>query len=384
MDDTKKLIQNFVAKTRQAQKEAIENKTSKFLGWISAYVPEEIIMAAGFTPIRITGSASPISISKTYFSGNISSYVLSCLEGAVRGEYDFMEGVIIGGETDAMKRLYDTWVHFSDQNERKKFIGILDVPKFVTPHAGEHYKESILSLINEIETSFNINISTELLSKAIITCQKTRSLLDRLNNCRKKPISLISSVEILEICKLSVSGNKDLLNSDLSKLVQKLEQESNVVEPPSQAKPRLLMTGSFQDGIELLDVIEGSGGTLVCEDISNRIRYFRTAVKIGKNPIDDVVEGYLNKPPSASVADCQKRAEYILNLIKEFKIGGVIYHVLKFDDPYLFEFPDIREFLNKNSIPIVRIETEASRVSEGQVKTRLQAFVDMLSSKINV
>lgn len=383
MNKNEKIIQDFIDSAKSIQEETKKNRKNRFLGWISTYVPEEIIIAAGFIPFRITGTTSPISLSKTYFSGNISSYIQGCLEGALRQEYTFLEGVIIGGETDAMKRLCDTWLYFAGKD--KLFISLLDIPKLFTPDlASKHYKESISSLIERIEKYFNKVIDDNALFNAITICQKTRGLLNRLNNLRRTSLPIINSLQMSEICKLSVSGDKEIFNKELETLLQQLEEQKNYKESSLENKPRLMMTGSFQEGTELLHVVENSGGMLVCEDLSDRIRYFRTTVQIDRDPVSAIVMGYLNKPPSASVADHQKRAEYILDLIKEFRIDGVIYYVLKFDDPYLFEFPDIKEILNQNNIPIVRIETEASRISEGQIKTRLQAFIDTLSITANI
>lgn len=56
------------------------------IGWISTYVPEEIIIAAGFQPYRIMGTTSPIGMANTYLIGNLCSFVQSCLEAALMGE----------------------------------------------------------------------------------------------------------------------------------------------------------------------------------------------------------------------------------------------------------------------------------------------------------
>ena len=368
------LIQDFINKIKSIQGK--DRTSKKFLGVTSSYVPEEMIVAAGMIPFRITGTTYPLSLSKTYFSGNISSFAQSCLEGALRKEYDFLEGVIIGGETDAVKRLYDAWLHFAVKNEH---IYLFDIPKFVTSDSLLHYSESIVSLKKIIEKDFDLSIDDKKLSDAITICKDTRNLLNRLNNLRKLNIPIINSMQMLEVCQLSVSGDKNVFNPELKILLEQLENKTDYIEINGSSGPRLLMTGSFQNGQELLSIIEKAGGNLVCEDIDNRMGYFRTKVLSSDSPMQAIAKGYMEKPPSANVVDFQKRADHILSLIKEFRIKGVIYHILKFDDPYLFEFPDIKEALSKNNIPVVRIETEVGRMAEGQIKTRIEAFIDTLS-----
>ena len=374
MKEIKKVLQDFIEKVKSLQEK--DKKDRRFLGLTSSYVPEEIIVAAGMVPFRITGSTYPLSLSKTYFSGNISSFAQSCLEGALRKEYDFLEGVIIGGETDAIKRLYDAWLHFVTKNDH---VYLFDIPKLITGDALLHYRESIISLKQRIEKDFDLSIDDKKLFEAIALCNDTRSMLNKLNSLRKSGIAIIDSIQILEICQLGISGDKNTFNTELKALLGQLEDKIDYKNVTGATQPRLLMTGSFQGGRELLSIIQKSGGNLVCEDLDNRIGYFRTEVPSNNDPLLAIAIGYMEKPPSASVVDFQKRADYLLSLIKEFNIKGVIYHVLKFDDPYLFEFPDIKESFSKNKIPVVRIETEVGRMAEGQIKTRIEAFIDTLS-----
>ena len=374
MKEIKKVLQDFIEKVKSLQEK--DKKDRRFLGLTSSYVPEEIIVAAGMVPFRITGSTYPLSLSKTYFSGNISSFAQSCLEGALRKEYDFLEGVIIGGETDAIKRLYDAWLHFVTKNDH---VYLFDIPKLITGDALLHYRESIISLKQRIEKDFDLSIDDKKLFEAIALCNDTRSMLNKLNSLRKSGIAIIDSIQILEICQLGISGDKNTFNTELKALLGQLEDKIDYKNVTGATQPRLLMTGSFQGGRELLSIIQKSGGNLVCEDLDNRIGYFRTEVPSNNDPLLAIAIGYMEKPPSASVVDFQKRADYLLSLIKEFNIKGVIYHVLKFDDPYLFEFPEIKESFSKNKIPVVRIETEVGRMAEGQIKTRIEAFIDTLS-----
>ena len=374
MKEIKNVLQDFIEKVKVLQEK--DKKNRRFLGLTSSYVPEEIIVAAGMVPFRITGSTYPLSLSKTYFSGNISSFAQSCLEGALRKEYDFLEGVVIGGETDAIKRLYDAWLHFVTKNDH---VYLFDIPKLITGDALLHYRESIISLKQRIEKDFDLSIGDKKLFEAIALCNDTRSMLNKLNSLRKSGIAIIDSIQILEICQLGISGDKNTFNTELKVLLGQLEGKIDYKNVTGATQPRLLMTGSFQGGRELLSIIQKSGGNLVCEDLDNRMGYFRTEIQPNSDPLLAIAKGYMEKSPSASVVDFQKRVDHLLSLIKEFNIKGVIYHILKFDDPYLFEFPDIKESFSKNKIPVVRIETEVGRMAEGQIKTRIEAFIDTLS-----
>lgn len=341
------------------------------IGWCNTYVPEEIIIAAGFTPYRVMGASVPLSASKAYMSGNICSSIQSILECELNGDYDFLSGMIIGASTEATKRLYDAWLRYA----KTPFCHFFDIPKFINENATTHYMQSIDLLIEEIQSKFKVKITDSALKDAISVCNKTRKLLTTLNDLRKSENPPITSRQFLEICKLSMTCDKNNFNSSIEESIGNLKTDNKV----KNKKYRILITGSFQDQPWLLDIIEQRNAMVVCEDVCTRLRYFSGLVNIDTDPIKGIADRYLNtKPPSANLVSFDQRAEYLLSLVKDFKIDGIIYYVLKFDDPYLFEFPDMKNFLDIHQMPVLRIETEHNTSAIGQISTRIQAFIETL------
>jgi benzoyl-CoA reductase/2-hydroxyglutaryl-CoA dehydratase subunit BcrC/BadD/HgdB len=296
--------------------------------------------------------------------------VQSILECALQGDYDFLDGMIIGASTDTTKRLYDAWIRYINT----QFCHLFDIPKFINEGALLHYMESIYSLIEEIKKHFNIKINNSDIADAISTCNETRRLLAELNDLRKTNSPPITSQQFLEICKLAMTGNKKDFNDSLETLLRQITPEKE-----KRQGFRILLTGSFQDQRWLLDIIEEKGGMVVCEDLCTRLRYFSGIVEEDTNLIRAIAKRYLKtKPASANLVSLDLRADYLLKLINGFNIDGVIYYILKFDDPYLFEFPDIKDILASNNIPVLRIETEHNTNAIGQIMTRVQAFMETL------
>lgn len=369
--DNKTLIDKFINEQNGQSKEFLLRKTSPVVGWCNTYVPEEIILAAGFFPYRVMGAPIAISLSKTYLSGNLCSSIQSILECALKGDYNFLDGIIIGASTDATKRLYDAWIRYANT----PFCHLFDIPKFINDDSIKHYNESIYLLIEEMEKHFKIKIGDSAIKEAILTCNKTRRLLTELNDLRKTINPPISSQQFLEICKLATAVNKINFNNSLEMTIREIRQKEG-----KKQTFRILLTGSFQDQPWLLDIIEERGATVVCEDLCTRLRYFYGLVdEEDDDPIRAIAKRYLKaKPASANLVSFDQRTEYLLKLTKDFCIDGIIYCILKFDDPYLFEFPDIKDFLDVHQIPVLRIETEHNTSAVGQIMTRIQAFIETL------
>jgi benzoyl-CoA reductase/2-hydroxyglutaryl-CoA dehydratase subunit BcrC/BadD/HgdB len=378
------LIDQFV---EMMEEEAAKQRTSTLsFGWFYSYVPEEILCAAGFIPYRIMGKPGPIIKAKASLSGNLNPFVQTCLESALQGDYQRFSGVIIGNADDASRRLYDVWKKYINP----PFIHILDIPKTTELAAIGRYRMELTFLIKRLEEHFKIQITSESLEEASNLCNETRRLLTALYLLRKKHEYLISSNQFLAITLASMTVAKDFFNQHLEILLRELEslvQERNFLRNDFklERKPRLLLTGSFQNNSTLATIIDEAGGKLVCEDMCTRLRYFTGLVDTTiDEPLLAISMRYLTKPPGARMLDLNRRFEYIDSLIEEFKVDGVIYYVLKFDDPYLFEFPEAREWLQSKDIPVLLLESDHRFATLGQFRTRIQAFIETLTLRLGI
>jgi benzoyl-CoA reductase/2-hydroxyglutaryl-CoA dehydratase subunit BcrC/BadD/HgdB len=59
---------------------------------------------------------------------------------------------------------------------------------------------------------------------------------------------------------------------------------------------------------------------------------------------------------------------------------GVILHVLKFCEPELFDVPVLRRAFAGRGVPVLYLEGELEAGLSGQVVTRVEAFVEMISA----
>lgn len=88
----------------------------------------------------------------------------------------------------------------------------------------------------------------------------------------------------------------------------------------------------------------------------------------------EYVKNLFNKVPCMRMVDVKGRNEFISE--NEKNIDGIIYHTVKFCDIYSYEYADIK---NKVKVPILKVETDYTKQCEGQIKTRVEAFVESLS-----
>ena len=112
----------------------------KIFGWLCTYVPEELIVAAGALPVRITGYGRETELDdgNAYLYINNCSFSRSCFQRGLRGDYSFLDGVVGGSTCDGARRLFDVWRRYIDT----PFYQVLTVPRKTTDDAQALYLES--------------------------------------------------------------------------------------------------------------------------------------------------------------------------------------------------------------------------------------------------
>lgn len=363
-------------------KERISESIKKpIMGWVCTYTPIEIIIAAGFYPYRIIPTADP-SLANSYLDSNFCPYVRSCLGEALGKRPEYADNLIIVNSCDAMRRLYDAWRHYVQGT----FIYLLDLPRDDSVKAIRYYQDNLQLLINRLEEKFEIKISKDLLSRAILVCNKTRKLLTELSDLYVKGKISLSAVEFLQIVKGSMIFPQEEYNILLEKFIEDAKKEENILSNNSVigSKSKILITGTVMDDLSIAKVMEDYGGRVVFVDMCSGNRYFQDQSKISEikqinnDPLRALAEYYLNKIPCPRMMNLEKRWEYLLKIIKDYQIRGVIFYNLKFCDTSMFELPLIREKLQKNKIPTLCLEGEFASNISGRVKTRIQAFLEVL------
>ncbi|MBN2535778.1 MAG: 2-hydroxyacyl-CoA dehydratase [Spirochaetales bacterium] len=350
--------------------ELLKTKDNPKIGWISIYTPEEIFYAAGLIPFRITGEQGiDLTDASAFLGSNFCSYVLSCLSEGLGGIYPFMEGIVFLDSCDMRKRLYEVWVH----NVKPRYSFFLELPKAINQPGREYFRLQIRKLITSIESHFDYKISDVLLQKAIDLCNESRRLLKELYDMRKSDTFFISSTATINIIKACTSGLKEEFNERLKQLLLFIKKQDN---NGTKKKHRVMISGSYFDNSGIIDTIEKMGAHVVCEDISNGVKYLEGEIPQDGDPVEAIADYYYEKGSCARIIDTERRFNHMMNLIKEYGIESVIYFSLKFCDTNFMDFPYFKNKLAQNGIPVLLIEGEQNMTNIENLRTRIQTFLE--------
>jgi bzd-type benzoyl-CoA reductase N subunit len=361
-------------KTKEIQEFKREGK--KVFGWLCTYVPEEIIHAAGALPVRITGYAEEQELddANAYLYINNCSFSRSCLQMGLKGEYEYLDAVIAGSTCDGARRLFDLWRHYI----QAPFHHILTVPRKYTERAHKLYYEQVTQFKKLLEQHLDIEITDEELLNSIEVYNESRELLRKLYELRKLDRPPITGAETMEVLNASFRMPKELFNQYLHQLLDELAAS----EIAHQSRARLMVTGSTLNNPEFLSSIEELGGLVVTDELCTSTRYWSDPVVLdGRPPLEAISRRYLNNFPCARMVPSDGRFDRILQLTRDYKVDGVISQIIRYCVPYAHDLPLISERLKKAGIPVLALDVEYGTSGSGQIRTRVQAFLEMLETK---
>ena len=378
---TSKVLDYFNKIIKDPYQEAIlwkKETGGKVFGFILPDLPEELIHAAGFLPFGIYGGDKGINIADAHLQFWTCSYIRSSFAMALAGELDFLDGLIIPHKCDTSRMLMGLW----QQKKPLPFMDNFRPPRQIERSSAKvYYMGELQRLKSKLEEYRGKEITLEELKKSIILYNNNRSMLRRLSDLHRETPALLSSRELYTIIKASMIIPREKLNTLLTQLIDELGKQQVQGNTP---KVRLFISGTFLEPLEIADYIDEIDGVIVGDDLKNGSRYiFGDTAEEG-----DLLEGFITRQfsamPSASFDTTgNPRGQFLVGEVKAKKADGVILLHLKYCEPENYDYYDMKQALDKAGIPAQKIETEFGETSLGQLQTRVQAFVEMLSGGVN-
>ncbi len=353
------------------------NQGKKVIGWLCTYVPEEIIHAAGALPVRITGYRQEMELEdgNAYMYVNNCSFSRSCLQMGLRGEYDILDGIVAGSTCDGARRLFDLWQYYI----KSPFHHMITVPRKFSQRAHDLYHGQILQFKQRLEEFLDTEITDDKLRHSIEVYNESRDLLGQLYELRKRPDPPITGAETMEVLNASFRMPKESFNIYLKQLLNELATSNR----SNNYRARLMIAGSVMNNPEFVKCIEDQGGLVVTDELCTSTRYWSDPVIMDgvKTPLEAISQRYLNNFPCARMFPSSERFDRTLQLVRDFKVDGVISEIIRYCVPYAHDLPLLRDRLKTAGIPTLALDVEYGTSGSGQIQTRVQAFLEMLEAR---
>jgi benzoyl-CoA reductase subunit C len=368
--------------TRRGERaRALHDGGKKVIGYFCCFVPDEIITAFDMVPYRIQGNPSePIDEADAFIEPMACPFARSCFNMALKDEYDFLDGFVAPHSCDTIERMYHIWHH----NKPSPFNHMINVPHMLGPSSDEFYRKELEYFISRLEEWSGKKLDKEKLRSCVQLYNQRRALLRELYELRKTNPPSISGTEIT---KVLVSGMGIPASEHMAILTDYIAEVKQRPQPKGQQLPRIFIWGNEIDDIAFIRLVEESGAYVVMDDLCTGSRFFWDDVPLTADPLDGLSRRYLNthcprsnRPQSGERSeDLENRYGYIRQFISEWKVNGAIFYIVRYCDTCELEGPDLREYLNSLKLPVLMIEDDYSTSTIGQLRTRIQAFLEMIT-----
>lgn len=354
--------------------EAYKAKTKrKIVGYFCSYAPEEIIWAAEALPVRIFSRRPGIHLADRHLQSYCCSLVRGVLEDGLTGSVNFLDGVVFPHTCDSIQRLSDIW----RLNIPYGFHADVVLPvKLNTQSAGEYMVDVLKSFKSDIGKKLGVEITDAALKTSIALYGKLRSQLAQLYEIRSQNPDAISGADIYSIMRAAMIMDRQELLTLLNDLLPELKQNKSGAAKDSK---RVVLSGGICDFPDVYKIIEEAGGAVVWDDLCMGTRTFAGEFAAKHDPMEAIAGRYLERIVCpAKHKNLTQRAENLIGSVRQRNACGVIILLLKFCDPHAFDYPYLKSALEKEGIPHMLLEVEDRLPPDGQLRTRFEAFLEML------
>ncbi len=350
-----------------------EETAGKVVGCLPIYVPEEIIHSAGALPVGLWGGRTGIEKANAHLQGFACSLVRAVLEYGLKGTYRQVDGFVFPSTCDHIQNMSDIWAKVFPQQ-----------PKFDLVYPANRKSRAARGYLMDLYKDFQSwlekltgkKITPEKLGRSIGIYNKHRQLMLKLRELRAKRPGSITGGEMAGLVKASLFLPKEEFNVRLEQLLPWLEKREITAVP----RAKLVLTGIMAEPEELLDIMEELGACVVADDLALGARIHRVEVSETGRPLEALVERHLRLGPCSTLFDPEKkRGRYLQQLAEAAGAQGVVFINMKFCEVEEFDYPVIKQELEQVGMHLLFLEIEQQVSSLGQLRTRLQAFVEMLA-----
>ncbi|MBQ0059731.1 MAG: 2-hydroxyacyl-CoA dehydratase [Lachnospiraceae bacterium] len=359
---------------------AIKDNGGRIAGTFCTFTPNEIFDAAGIHTVSLCGtSEETISAAEVDLPKNLCPLIKSSYGFAVSDKcpYTYFSDIIVGETTcDGKKKMYELLGEIKD-------VHVMQLPQGIDrPYAKDMWTAELRYLIETLEKKFGVTITDEELREACEIRNEQRQAKVELMELQKLVPPPAYSKNLYKVLDSgNFSFDQKASTEAVKQMTQKIKDAYDAGQRPVSADAkRILVTGCPIGGVldKTVGIIEENGGVVVCMENCGGIKPARHMVDTSKEDIvEAIAERYL-QIGCAVMTPNNQRMNLLRQLVEEFKVEGIVDIILQTCHPYSVERYQVRKLSEELGIPYLSVETDYSHSDQGQLTTRLSAFIEML------
>jgi benzoyl-CoA reductase/2-hydroxyglutaryl-CoA dehydratase subunit BcrC/BadD/HgdB len=249
------------------------------------------------------------------------------------------------------------------------------------PIAFDYYVNSLRKMKKKLEEMTGRKMEDEVIKEYFKKTNRVNEGLRKIDSLRKKDNPPIGLYDFIRLNHYSFNVDLDTMADKLDALYEELKDAQGKF--PEDA-PRILFAGhALAVGDYVVPkLVEESGGAVVADFLDEGIRSYKVDIPLDGDPIEAFAKArYLDKAPINMFQPAwEDRYAYIQSIFKDYKVDGVIWYQLSFDEIYDMEYSCLAKWMGESGVPILKLESsyEYSREAMGPLTTRIESYVESL------
>ena len=389
MKDLKHLIY-FERLLENADNELIEKKKADggiCLGYTCFHIPEVLLNVDTCFSTRLRApNTGSIDIATYYMSNYTCEYARALLERAIEGGYKFLDALIGVDACSMMNRSMEHFEILQVNDKPNFFVTHTDMPFKITDYTVEGYRRQMrVRVLDRLTEVFGVDTSDAAIRKAVEEHNEVCKIIQEIREMRKAENPVITGYEFHVLNLVTYVCPKSEILPYLQETLEELKKRKPDKVSPFRA--RVAIVGSEIDDPNLTKLIEGCGALVVSDRYCFGSTPGREVIELkdDEDALTQICRHYMEVSECARYIADEKvlqRRETSDRLAKEFRAEGIIYEQMKYCDYWGFERALVSHIMHDEyGWPVLSIDRLYNNGNSGQLRTRVQAFVESLEIK---
>ncbi len=369
-------LSDLTRRIDDAELSLIARKDVKKIGYLCTYTPPELLTAAGVGFGRIDKCGSPEVVNK---GEQITKSVFCDMSKSVLGHFmtkdpmhDALDQVVTFYTCDTMRATSN-----AIDNYFKPSHGYVVPRTSDKASSRDFFRGEIINFKNDLENLTGKKIEDDKLRESIRLHKTLRQWIHRISDLRKRNRPPLTGSDFLEITR----AYRTIPAEEQIPILEDLYKRLSAIPDDDVPRLRIMIAGGIiADGDRrVMDLLEKDiGVNIVVEDHCTGLSPFYYDLEETDDPYRDLANAYLDQAPCARQSPLSKRIDFSGMLAQEYRVDAVIYYFLKFCPSFSQTKSLFTRRYAELQLPALELDTDFSQGDTGQIKTRLEAFVEVL------
>lgn len=391
MKDLKHLyyFENLLTEVNNDLVREARSRGDKAIGVTCFQIPEAIYSVPGVFPVFLraprTGS---IDMGSYYMTSMTCEFCRALLERGLEGGYQFLDGIIGTAACSQMADCIENIEKLAENYNDGYFVQHVDTPMKGDENAVQHLTRMCRKrILDRLTEQFGVDTSDDALKKAVALHNEICDVITEIGNYRKEENPRITGYEFAVLTLVTFACPKDLLLEKLKETAEELKTRVPDADYKKKYRARVVLAGSEIDDPEYVKAIEDAGALVVADRYCYGSLPERDRIELNdkEDVLTQICRHTVKKcqcPRYMDTAKIQERKEYLDRIAKEYHADGIVVEQMKFCNFWGYErMADSHILRDQYGWPVLSVDRPYSMSGAGQLRTRVQAFVESIEIK---